>query len=144
MGRDRAPHSQSGGDGTPGWPGAGELEAFHDTSAKAPREPAGPSEDAQVLLASFARGTSSGHGLCGGAPRGGGTGNSGTLAPEFIFDHVLGARHRGRSSGFLAFESLESSTIIAFSALAIIMISGLRASPITAAPSVLLGLPTVC
>src|SRR5271166_5402205 len=54
----------------------------------------------------------------------------GTLEPwplKFIFDHVLGARHRGRSSVFSAFESLETSTIITVSALAIILISGLRA-----------------
>ncbi len=53
----------------------------------------------------------------------------GTLEPwplKFIFDHVLGA-HRGRMSAFSAFESLDVSTIITVSALAIILIAGARA-----------------
>jgi ATP-binding cassette subfamily B protein len=54
----------------------------------------------------------------------------GTLEPwplKFIFDHVLGARHRGRFSAFWGFESYDTSTIITVSALAIVLISGLRA-----------------
>ena len=54
----------------------------------------------------------------------------GTLEPwplKFIFDHVLEARRAGRSSVFSPFESLPTSTIITVSALAIILISGLRA-----------------
>jgi ATP-binding cassette subfamily B protein len=54
----------------------------------------------------------------------------GTLEPwplKFIFDHVLGTRHKGRSSFSSAFEALDAPTIIAVSALAIIVISGLRA-----------------
>jgi ATP-binding cassette subfamily B protein len=54
----------------------------------------------------------------------------GTLEPwplKFIFDHVLGAQHRGRSSVFSAFEALDALTVITGSALAIILISGLRA-----------------
>jgi ATP-binding cassette subfamily B protein len=54
----------------------------------------------------------------------------GTLEPwplKFIFDHVLGTRHRARPSVLSAFEALDTSTIITVSALAIIVISGLRA-----------------
>jgi ATP-binding cassette subfamily B protein len=53
----------------------------------------------------------------------------GTLEPwplKFVFDRVLGTRHRGRLSLFSAFESLDAPTIITVSALAIIVISGLR------------------
>jgi ATP-binding cassette subfamily B protein len=54
----------------------------------------------------------------------------GTLEPwplKLIFDHVLGVRHRGRSPVFPALEALDTSTLITLSALAIILISGLRA-----------------
>ncbi len=54
----------------------------------------------------------------------------GTLEPwplKFIFDHLLGARHRGRLAVLPAFESLDTSTVVTASALAIILISGLRA-----------------
>jgi ATP-binding cassette subfamily B protein len=39
---------------------------------------------------------------------------------------VLGARHRGRPSIFSAFEAFDSSTVITVSALALVLISGLR------------------
>src|SRR5262249_29400587 len=53
----------------------------------------------------------------------------GTLEPwplKFIFDHVLGARHPGRPSIFSALEEFDSSTVITVSALALVLISGLR------------------
>jgi ATP-binding cassette, subfamily B, bacterial len=54
----------------------------------------------------------------------------GTLEPwplKFIFDQVLGARRRGRLALFSAFESLDPPTVIIGSAVAIVLIAGLRA-----------------
>ena len=54
----------------------------------------------------------------------------GTLEPwplKFIFDQVLGTRRHGHSNLLSAFESLDTPTVIAVSAVAIILLAGLRA-----------------